>query len=492
MNKKIINKLFITIFILTWSLIVSNSASAQCVTDPDCDDSNPCTDDACVASVCEYTNNAASCDDGNACTTSDTCSAGVCVGGAPPNCNDGNVCTDDSCNPASGCVNANNTAVCDDGLYCTQVDVCQNGQCIGSDDPCVENKDYCDGEEYCQEDIGDYLCTSTGNPCGALTCDDTDDTCNGSDVTLIIADSFGYEGTIDIELENTSLVSEVHFDMCDVNKRAWLQIETGSCSTTTRSSDFNCVISNLGSGCVGVDLTTTVDGLIDLGNGVISQLSYTLDINAPYGEFAHLTFQNSDVKDDTPAPLSVTPKGGKVGVVGCVGDLDCDDNNVCTDDVCVDNICQYTNNTDACDDGLFCNGEEFCVEGICEEGSDPCTQDETCDEEDNLCMPTPQILLEPESWFQSRWIPVVMPLKIKGSNTHFESFSSEVTFNPVNSVWALPPNVKDEETISMVIFLMPLSLTKPLDGPVEVTVTTGAEVVSGFLDVTLLPFILDE
>ncbi|MCK5186631.1 MAG: hypothetical protein KAR43_05800, partial [Deltaproteobacteria bacterium] len=93
MNKKIINKLFITIFILTSFLIVSNSASAQCVTDPDCDDSNPCTDDACVASVCEYTNNAASCDDGNACTTADTCAAGSCVGGAAPNCNDGNVCT---------------------------------------------------------------------------------------------------------------------------------------------------------------------------------------------------------------------------------------------------------------------------------------------------------------------------------------------------------------------------------------------------------------
>ena len=467
MNKRIINKLFITIFILTSFLIVSNSASAQCVTDPDCDDSNPCTDDACVASVCEYTNNTAACDDGNACTTADTCAAGACVGGAAPNCDDANVCTDDSCNPASGCVNANNTAACDDGLYCTQIDVCQNGQCIGSDDPCVDNKDYCDGEEYCQEDIVDYLCTSTGNPCGALTCDEVDDTCDGSDVTLIIADSYGYEGTIDIELENTSLVSEVHVDICDVNQRAWLQIETDSCSTTTRSSDFNCVISNLGNGCVGVDLTTTVDGLIDLGNGVIAQLGYALDGNAPYGDFAHLACENSDVKDDTPASLSVTPKGGEVGVVACVGDLDCDD-------------------------GLFCNGEELCVEGICEEGSNPCTQDETCDEEDGLCVPISQILLEPESWFQSRWIPVILPLKIKGSNTHFESFSSEVTFNPVNSVWALPPNVKDEETISMVIFLMPLSLTKPLDGPVEVTVTTGAEVVSGFLDVTLLPFILDE
>ena len=29
---------------------------------------------------------------------------------SPPNCDDANVCTDDSCDPATGCVNANNTS----------------------------------------------------------------------------------------------------------------------------------------------------------------------------------------------------------------------------------------------------------------------------------------------------------------------------------------------------------------------------------------------
>jgi hypothetical protein len=47
-------------------------------------------------------------------------------------------------------------------------------------------------------------------------------------------------------------------------------------------------------------------------DGVSAQLGYTLDGNAPYRYFAHMTFKSSDVKDDTSAPLSFTPKGGKI------------------------------------------------------------------------------------------------------------------------------------------------------------------------------------
>ena len=99
---------------------------------PDCDDGNVCTDDSCnPATGCVNANNTAPCNDGDACTTSDTCSAGACVGGAAPNCDDGNVCTDDSCNPATGCVNANNSASCDDGDACTTTDTCSAGACVG-------------------------------------------------------------------------------------------------------------------------------------------------------------------------------------------------------------------------------------------------------------------------------------------------------------------------------------------------------------------------
>jgi hypothetical protein len=55
----------------------------DCAEAEDCNDGNPCTDDACTGGLCARTNNAGPCDDGDACTTDDVCSAGVCAPGAP-------------------------------------------------------------------------------------------------------------------------------------------------------------------------------------------------------------------------------------------------------------------------------------------------------------------------------------------------------------------------------------------------------------------------
>jgi hypothetical protein len=68
----------------TTSTTTTTIATAlACAQAADCDDANPCTDDACTAGVCVRTNNAGPCDDGNACTTDDVCSAGFCAPGAP-------------------------------------------------------------------------------------------------------------------------------------------------------------------------------------------------------------------------------------------------------------------------------------------------------------------------------------------------------------------------------------------------------------------------
>ncbi|RJO66724.1 MAG: choice-of-anchor D domain-containing protein [Myxococcales bacterium] len=94
-----------------------------------CNDGNPCTDDSCnPASGCVSTNdNSNFCSDGSECTT-DHCVGGVCVGD-PVACSDGNVCTTDTCNPSGGCQYANNILSCDDGKYCTISDTCHNGSC---------------------------------------------------------------------------------------------------------------------------------------------------------------------------------------------------------------------------------------------------------------------------------------------------------------------------------------------------------------------------
>jgi hypothetical protein len=66
--------------------------------------------------------------------------------------------------------------------------------------------------------------------------------------------------------------------------------------------------------------------------------------------------------------------------------VDCDDGNICTDDSCNPaSGCEYTNNTDPCDDGLFCNGDDTCSGGTCTHSGDPCTP-QMCDEGSTSCV----------------------------------------------------------------------------------------------------------
>lgn len=113
-----------------------------CTQDSDCDDGDPCSDDACGsvggAFICEHEPNTdAACEDGHPCTANDTCQNGVCVGGSPPDCDDINPCTDDSCSSVGGsfvCDHVPNTDPCDDGNLCTVDDTCADGACVGTTD----------------------------------------------------------------------------------------------------------------------------------------------------------------------------------------------------------------------------------------------------------------------------------------------------------------------------------------------------------------------
>lgn len=68
----------------------------DCTTGAQCDDGDPCTDDACNNGTCSNPHNTAPCDDGDGCTEGDACSAGACMGAAK-SCDDTNDCTDDKC-----------------------------------------------------------------------------------------------------------------------------------------------------------------------------------------------------------------------------------------------------------------------------------------------------------------------------------------------------------------------------------------------------------
>jgi hypothetical protein len=114
---------------------------------PDCDDQNPCTDDAFdrATATCVHLDNAAPCDDGSLCTEHDRCAGGVCVG-APLDCDDRQACTRDLCDPVRGCVHLPDDGACDDG------------------DPCTTDR--CDASGAgCRHDA-----LPLGSPCGAVSC----------------------------------------------------------------------------------------------------------------------------------------------------------------------------------------------------------------------------------------------------------------------------------------------------------------------------------
>ena len=90
-----------------------------------CTDANVCTDNACDGSgACVATNNTAACNDDVFCTVGETCWSGSCGGGTPNPCQDGISCTNDFCHPTFGCVHLVNDSLCADGDPCT-TDVCE-------------------------------------------------------------------------------------------------------------------------------------------------------------------------------------------------------------------------------------------------------------------------------------------------------------------------------------------------------------------------------
>jgi hypothetical protein len=166
--------------------------------DANCAESCDEAADACTAAD----PNGSACNDGLFCTGADTCSGGACsghtgdpcVGGVECNnvCNegldtcalaagtpctaDGNPCTDDQCNGAGSCTHPNNTAPCDDGLFCNGADVCAGGTCTHAGNPCAggpECADTCnEGADDCFEAAG-TPCTADANPCTLDQCDGT-------------------------------------------------------------------------------------------------------------------------------------------------------------------------------------------------------------------------------------------------------------------------------------------------------------------------------
>lgn len=85
-----------------------------------------------------------------------------------------------------------------------------------------------------------------------------------------------------------------------------------------------------------------------------------------------------------PAAAGAGTGSGGTPDPGCLGASDCNDQNPCTDDTCVDTVCQHANNTGACADDQDDCTDDVCAAGACthpantapcEDDLDDCTTD---------------------------------------------------------------------------------------------------------------------
>ncbi len=195
----------------------------SCHANSDCDDKDPCTTDSCAATGGGYSCSHAlavnaACEDGNPCTEGDVCNAaGQCTSGqntclcaTTGDCasnEDGDLCNGtlicqgkkcvidpatvvtcatsqdgacrkSRCAPATGVcslLNEPDGLACDDGLFCTAVDSCKAGACVGAQSPCPTGSCAigCDeAQNKCLPAGAGTSCRAAAGPCDlAETCD---------------------------------------------------------------------------------------------------------------------------------------------------------------------------------------------------------------------------------------------------------------------------------------------------------------------------------
>ena len=220
-----------------WSCVVDEDTIVVCSTldDTDCK-TNQC-DAATGACSMQDTNEAGSCDDGDLCTQVDTCEAGVCVGSNDVVCTASDQCHDvGTCEPTTGeCTDpakADGTT-CDDENACTENDTCEAGVCEAGTPKLCPASDNCHTVGVCDASTG--VCSdpvkADGTSCSdgdACTQSDTCQTgvCVGeSPVVCTQLDSCHTVGTCDSTTGSCSNPVEPDGTVCDTD----YECESGVC-----------------------------------------------------------------------------------------------------------------------------------------------------------------------------------------------------------------------------------------------------------------------
>jgi hypothetical protein len=337
-----------------------------------CDDTNVCTTDSCNEDEdeCSYVNAEGPCEDGEFCTVGDSCSEGECASGGARDCGDENACTDDSCDEdANECDNAPNDDPCDDGLFCTVSDACSGGECGGAARDCGD-------DDVCTDDVCDDTADACTNPFNTAPCDDGQ-FCTAGDACAAGECVSGGPNDCDDAEDCTN-------DSCDETANECVnEVRTGACDDGQFCTENEVCVDGV---CTGSATDCDDDNLCTTDS---------CDESANACDNA----DNTLVCDD--GNFCTVEDACSAGQ--CAGaPRDCGDDDVCTDDVCndVSDACENPDNTAGCDDGLFCTVLESCSNGECGGGlPNPCDDDNvctdgSCDEEVNSCIQTPNSVVD--------------------------------------------------------------------------------------------------
>jgi subtilisin-like proprotein convertase family protein len=348
---------------------VCDPATGICVIEPKgteaaCDDGDPCTlNDRCDgAAACAGTVSA--CDNGLFCDGLETCHpvTGACSPGEPPLVDDGIACTIDFCDEINDVVvHVANHLACSDSLFCNGEEVCDPARgCVAGEAPVLDDGVQCT-VDTCNEALNFVENTPDHDRC------DDGVFCNGRELCSALNGCYVTEVP---QLDDGVMCTN---DWCDED------------AEVVRHTPVHAFCDN-GDDCDGLEFC---DIVLDCQPGVPpvvdDGIGCTLDscINGVL----------YNIPDNSLCDDGLFCNGAETcnAVAGCMSGVppQVDDGVACTVDYCdeANDVVVNLVNDNRCNDGLYCNGAEYCdpVQG-CQSGaapacddSDPCTQ--------NLCDP---------------------------------------------------------------------------------------------------------
>ena len=107
--------------------------------------------------------------------------------------------------------------------------------------------------------------------------------------------------------------------------------------------------------------------------------------------------------------------------------------------------------------------------------------------------PTEPLTVSPDPVRRSRWVVLPTLMVLQSDTANFGILQSKVTYSPANAVIKMPRMVLGKHSIWQLVLVNPPWLAGgATDDTLTVTVTTGAETVTGTTNIEMLPFGLDE